>query len=56
LHLIERILRILHIMLKGNIGEVLDMTLRILHMMMRGDGVSQFVVVAIIYMNHNGHI
>jgi len=27
--MIERILRILHIMLKGNVGEVLDMTLRL---------------------------
>jgi len=35
--MIERILRILHIMLKGNVGEVLDITLRILHTMMRGD-------------------
>jgi len=35
--MIEIILRILHIMLKDNVGEVLHITLRILHMMMRGD-------------------
>jgi len=35
--MMERILRILHIILKGNVGEVLDMILRILHTMMRGD-------------------
>jgi len=35
--MIWRILRILHIMLKGNVGEVLHITLRIVHTMMRGN-------------------
>jgi len=33
----KNIKNIAHIMLKGNVGEVLDMTLRILQTMMRGD-------------------